>query len=321
MVDPVAVPDRLEQAVGETERHDALDRILAQEVIDPEDLVLVQRAQDTRVQLARRLQAVTERLFDHHAAPEFVLAVLVRFLVGEFGGAELLHHGAEEPVGNGEVEDRVALRAMRLFGIAQRAADLFVQLGLGQVALDVGQFRGKPLPDRVVDVIDVELRRGVSDEAFQHVVKMVSPAFGRAGREINADQGEVVRQQFGAFKVVERWHHQTLGQIAAGTEDDHGAGVSRTRLAPRWLLDNLCGRRRPKRLGTRHRSTPVAIRVAALRPIVPDRSRGQWACSPRRSRRSPGASARRSARQAYAPRAKARAVRDDCHRQLVRQNP
>ena len=74
MVDPVAIPDRLEQAVGEAERHDALDRVLAEEMVDAEDLVLVQRAQDVGIELARRLQAVTERLFDHDAAPESGLA-------------------------------------------------------------------------------------------------------------------------------------------------------------------------------------------------------------------------------------------------------
>ena len=77
MIDPVAIPDRLEQAVGETERHDVLDRVLAEKMVDPEDLILVQSAQDAGVQLARRIEAVAERLLDHHAAPKSMLAVLV----------------------------------------------------------------------------------------------------------------------------------------------------------------------------------------------------------------------------------------------------
>jgi hypothetical protein len=40
VVDVVAVPDRLEQAVGEPERQDVLRRLLAEEVVDPEDLLL-----------------------------------------------------------------------------------------------------------------------------------------------------------------------------------------------------------------------------------------------------------------------------------------
>jgi hypothetical protein len=39
VVDEVAVPDRLEQAVGEAEGEDVLRRLLAEEVVDAEDLV------------------------------------------------------------------------------------------------------------------------------------------------------------------------------------------------------------------------------------------------------------------------------------------
>ena len=64
-------------------------------------------------------EAMAERLLDHHAAPEPRLAVLVLVLIGELRLAELLHHGAEEPVGDGEIEDDVALRAVGLLGLAQ----------------------------------------------------------------------------------------------------------------------------------------------------------------------------------------------------------
>jgi hypothetical protein len=37
----LAVPQRLEQAVGEPERHDVLDGLLPKEMIDPIDLVLL----------------------------------------------------------------------------------------------------------------------------------------------------------------------------------------------------------------------------------------------------------------------------------------
>jgi hypothetical protein len=47
MINPVAVPNRLEQPVGKAERHDALDRVLAKKMVDPENLVLVQRPQVT----------------------------------------------------------------------------------------------------------------------------------------------------------------------------------------------------------------------------------------------------------------------------------
>ena len=40
MVDEIAVPDRLEQAVGEPEGENVLRRLLAEEMIDAENLVL-----------------------------------------------------------------------------------------------------------------------------------------------------------------------------------------------------------------------------------------------------------------------------------------
>ena len=49
VIDPVSVPDRLEQPIGEAERHDALNRVLSQKVVDAEYLVLVQRAQDAGI--------------------------------------------------------------------------------------------------------------------------------------------------------------------------------------------------------------------------------------------------------------------------------
>ena len=42
VVDVVPVPDRLEEAVGEAEGQDVLRRLLPQEVVDAEDLVLVE---------------------------------------------------------------------------------------------------------------------------------------------------------------------------------------------------------------------------------------------------------------------------------------
>ena len=84
VIDPVAVPDRFEQPIGEAERHDVLDRVLAEKMVDPENLVLVQRAQDVGVQFARRFEAVAERFLDHDAAPVSMLAVLGVLLTVSF---------------------------------------------------------------------------------------------------------------------------------------------------------------------------------------------------------------------------------------------
>ena len=52
VVDVVAVPDRLEHAVGEAQGQQVLDRLAADVVVDPEDLLLVEDGVDERVELA-----------------------------------------------------------------------------------------------------------------------------------------------------------------------------------------------------------------------------------------------------------------------------
>ena len=50
----MAVPDRLEHGVGEAQVHDVLDRHLAQEVVDPIELLLVEQLAQIGVERARR---------------------------------------------------------------------------------------------------------------------------------------------------------------------------------------------------------------------------------------------------------------------------
>ena len=67
VVDGVAVPDALEDGVAEAEDEDVLDGLLAQIVVDAEDLRFVEDAVDDAVQLAGRRQVVPERLLDDDA--------------------------------------------------------------------------------------------------------------------------------------------------------------------------------------------------------------------------------------------------------------
>ena len=69
MVDVVAIPDRLEHAVGEAQHQDVLHRLLAEVMIDPVDLMLVDEFQQFAVQRSRRGEVGAERLFDHQPPP------------------------------------------------------------------------------------------------------------------------------------------------------------------------------------------------------------------------------------------------------------
>ena len=66
VVDVVAVPDRLEHAVGEAHRQQVLHRLATQVVVDPENPLLVEDRLQQRVQLARRGEVGAERLLGDH---------------------------------------------------------------------------------------------------------------------------------------------------------------------------------------------------------------------------------------------------------------
>src|SRR5207342_455692 len=68
VVDVVAVPDRFEQTVGEAERQDVLRRLLAEEVVDPEDLLLLEDLVQLGVQLLGALEVGAERLLHDDSA-------------------------------------------------------------------------------------------------------------------------------------------------------------------------------------------------------------------------------------------------------------
>ena len=72
VVDVVAVPDGLEDAVGEAEDQQVLHRLLAQVVVDAEDLALVEDGVDLVVELARGVEIVAEGLFDDHGDAAFL---------------------------------------------------------------------------------------------------------------------------------------------------------------------------------------------------------------------------------------------------------
>ena len=76
MIDEIAVPDRLEQAVAEPKGEDVLRRLLAEEVIDAEDLLLGEHLVQRVVERDRAFEIGAERLFhnDARSARELGLA-------------------------------------------------------------------------------------------------------------------------------------------------------------------------------------------------------------------------------------------------------
>ena len=114
---------------------------------------------------------MTERFFDYHAPPKRMFSVIALVLIGQFRFAELLDHRRKKLVGDCEIEYRVAGCAMGLLGLVQRGAKLLVHSRLTKVAADVRHFLGKPVPRDLIDVVDIEPRRGVADVTLQHIMQ------------------------------------------------------------------------------------------------------------------------------------------------------
>ena len=67
VVDVAPVPDRLEEGIGKAERQDVLHRLLAEVVVDPVDLGLVEEGGENLVQGPGGFQVPPEGLFHHDA--------------------------------------------------------------------------------------------------------------------------------------------------------------------------------------------------------------------------------------------------------------
>ena len=132
MVDVVAVPDRLEDAVGKAQHHDVLDRLLAEEMIHPIDLRLRQHLEDPRIQRAGRGEIVAERLFDDDAAEAAVL------FLRQPDGAELLDDRAEQLAGDGKIKDGIAAGLVLRRRLFEDPVQPRISIGLGQIAGEMG---------------------------------------------------------------------------------------------------------------------------------------------------------------------------------------
>ena len=78
VVDVLATPERLEDGVGEAEDQQVLHRLLAEVVVDAEDLRLVEGRGDRVVERARAREVVAEGLLEDDARPGAARALAAR---------------------------------------------------------------------------------------------------------------------------------------------------------------------------------------------------------------------------------------------------
>ncbi len=206
VVDVVVVPHRLEQLIGEPQRHHVLDGFLAQIVVDPEHRPRREDRRDDLVELASTGQVVTERLLDHHPAPPAGL------LLGQSVRTQLIDDRLEQPRRDGQIERVVAAGAAGLVQIGDRVG----QFGEGLVVADLTGNESDALrqlpPDLLAEGRPGVLLDGRVDDLGEVLVGPVAPG--------EADQGEARGQQAAIGQVVDR-RHQLLGGQVAGHPEDH----------------------------------------------------------------------------------------------------
>ncbi len=214
MIDVIAIPDRLEHAVGEAEHQDVLHRLFAEIVVDAIDLVLVDDLEQVVVELPRGRQIGAERLFDHQSPPGVVLlmqqAGAPQFLADRFERGRR-HRQVEQVVLDAALGEAVEVRFQPLertlfAGVRMHGADAVEQL----------------LGDIIVDRAGGELLQSL----HQVVVQRLALHFG-AG---DADHAEIVGQQPRLGQVVQRRCHQAVGEVAGDAEDHEAAGLGDFRL-------------------------------------------------------------------------------------------
>ena len=169
VVDVVGVPDRLVELVGEAQRQDVLDRLLAEVVVDAEHRVGREDRLDDGVQLARRLQVAAERLLDDDAAPCAFL------LVGEARAAQLLGDQRERLRRDREVERVVAHRAP----LGVEVVDGLLEVSNASSSSNSPGTKRMPsaswLPDVLVERRAGVLLDGVVDDLLEVLVLPVAP--------------------------------------------------------------------------------------------------------------------------------------------------
>jgi hypothetical protein len=128
------LPERLEKRVREAKEDHVVHRPLAEIMVDAIDVILVERAEQDGVELARRRKVVPEGLLHDHART-----------VGAAALRELQDNGAEK-----RRRDREVVR--RTLRLTQLLLDRLKRRAVVVIAADVAQEAGEPVERRGVEM-------------------------------------------------------------------------------------------------------------------------------------------------------------------------
>jgi len=204
MVDMIAIPERLEDAVGETEHHDVLNRFFPKIMINAINLIFGQHTEKFVIERLRGRQVGAERLLYDYAAP------LIFLLVGQPGTAQLFHDHGKYLRWRCQIKQAVAAGVVLRVDLGQELFEFGISLRVIEFALKIEHAFAEPFPVGIY-------RRFRANLAAEGLIVAVASG--------DANDGELLRQQSGFAKVVERRNQQALGKIASSAEDHEDAGA------------------------------------------------------------------------------------------------
>ena len=222
VIDMGRVPQRLVEHVGEAQRHQVLHRLLAQIVVDAEDLVFAEIVADKVVERAGRIEVAANRLFHNDARigrDQPVLAQLVRNI-------------AEQGRRDGQIEgaDAVAFADRLLQSVESGAAR--------RIGRNVGQAGEKGLQLLVVDIAGLDV---VGDRLASEGLE-----FGvRQFRARRPDDPRRLAELMVALAIIERGQQLALGEVPGAAEDNEVERVDGDDLARHGMSLRVWPKRRP----------------------------------------------------------------------------
>ena len=206
LIDMIAVPQGLDQGIGETEHQEILHCLLAQVVIDPVDALLCKMPVQAGIQAQGAGEVLAEGLFDHDA--------VATGRGGQSGGAETLHHGGEIGWRHRQVEHPVGAVATR--GRTDVLAQPVVVGTVMEIAAEVIEAVGEAREHTRV--------RTAFEIAVQHFGEPGAPLCITPVAPRERDQAQVRLQLSCRIQTVERGQQLAAGEIAGGPEDHEVAG-------------------------------------------------------------------------------------------------
>jgi len=206
IVDILAIPQRLEQGIAEAKGEDVLHGLLAEEVIDPIDLLFRKDSQQDAVEDLGSFQVASEGFFhdDSRPPPIFRQSRL----------SDPVRNGRDQSRRNGHVEDSRSPLTPGCVEVLESLLQVLVGRVIGEIGMNVMKMRGKRRPRFVHRVRP-------PGELLHPRTKMIAVAVLVHFLNINADHREVLGHLPVDKERMQRRHQLPPRQIPPAAEDHH----------------------------------------------------------------------------------------------------